>query len=293
MSATFPEDPEAWSEALVTEDGKWDITYSNNSIHLDRVYKQSGEACIAVSYDASGSARAVAAFFYFYMPQDLRKLKSFNILHLLQASVDGQPAFTGECQIVISTRKAPGYIYKDFGTIPGAYDAKSWDLRKDFALGINTKDIEEVLSEVRLIAIKAYVPEGVAFDGPFGQKMFIDRPYFTKDLGTLYVQSEPSGKPFTFDGRGFVTPHGFKGAVGDTHTVVMSGEDFEKWDNGSTDRTRIVTIPEGSAMIKAYYRGAPPPPPPPPVPEEAILALEVIAITVVSLLTAGAYWMKR
>jgi len=295
--STFPEDPEHWSEYLVVDDGQW-LSGECSEVYLDRVYKKSGEACIACKHVARpvGYPQITETIMSFRLnePKDLRGFETINFLHLLEAVVAGQPAFTGDCQIALVsfTPLAPaGLIYKYFGSGPGAYESKVFDIHKDFVLGLG-KSIEEVLRWVNYITIKC----SVAYPMITGQRCFIDRIYFAKALGILYVDSVPIGKTFTFDGRGFVTPHGFKGAVGDEHTVVMGNKEFVKWENESTDLTRNVVIPDGTATITAYYKGVPPPEEEKPfigIPREVWIGLGIVGLSAVSLVAYDRYTRRR
>lgn len=299
MVETFPEDPEVWSESLICDDGYWIVEYPNNSLHLDVVNKQSGEACIAGRYESFPITKfcLVALRFELNSEKDLRGYETINFLHLLQAAVNGNPAFSGECCIDIYSA-AGTRIRKKFGTVPGVYESKVWNIHKDFE-SYDGSDIEKVLSRVTEISILCWVaPESCKYPpeyGHYGQRVFIDRIYFTKALGTLYVDSVPTGKTFTFDGRGFVTPHGFMGAVGDEHTVVMSDGEFVKWEDGSTSRTREVVIPDGKRAITAYYEEVPPEEEEevPLIPREALIGLGIVAFSAVSLFAYGKYAKKR
>lgn len=294
--STLPEDPEAWSESLTTDDGYWAEMFYDISVGLDVVNKKSGEACIAGKYLnvwPHNPFLGVGIRFMFYSPKDLRGYKTINLFHLLQAAVNGKPAFTGECVIYLVADN-DNYLKKKFGTIPGVWETKVWDLYKDFELVGSS--VEGVLSRVITVVVICSVEAEV-----YGQHCFIDRIYFAKALGTLYVTSEPTGKTFTFDGRGFITPHGFRGAVGDRHTIVMGDDTFLKWEDGSTSRTREVVIPDGTATIKAHYKEAPPeekppeekPPVFPEIPREAWIGLGVVLLGVLSLFAYGEYAKRR
>jgi hypothetical protein len=50
-------------------------------------------------------------------------------------------------------------------------------------------------------------------------------------------------------------PLTFTGSIGSTYTVtvpVLGNVDFEKWDNGLTDRTRIIVLGQDDTTITAY-----------------------------------------
>lgn len=267
MVKYFPENPDAWSETLTPPEGTWYGGISNCHVELDLVYKRVGEASIRCVYDAHDpwNPTATIHLFVFNEPVDLTPFESIEFIHGLQEKVvsDGNeyPAFTGYCEIEIGfyseEREVITYaICKKYGVVPGQWEAKSFKLREmEVPWWSEKKDIEEILKSINYIMIYSYIDDAVASKA-VGQSSWIDYIHFTAPEVKLIVKSEPTGKHFTIDGVGFVTPQRFTCSPGEKYIINMEPAGFLYWENGDTNHIREVVMPDHDLTIIAYYEEA-------------------------------------
>jgi len=292
VASTIPEDIEEWSESLTPpNDAEWIAGLINNSVYLDTIRQFSGNACIGGIYDYYQPANPVYINLHLHLPWgiDVSQHPIFNFLQKLEL----QPAgFTGECLVKLGHYLTDEYRYlfnlsKWYYLAPGPgwsslnfnlYDMELY-VAGDYPYPVTHEDVMRNTNHIEFLAV---IDEFTVQQGIVGQRMCLDRLYFSQPASYLQVRSEPPGKSFTFDGYQFTTPKMFSGTPGSEHEIVMSDTTFKQWENGSRDRVRIVEMPPSgeTEVITAYYEGGEQPPqePGPPsiisaiTPQGAVLA---------------------
>lgn len=103
------------------------------------------------------------------------------------------------------------------------------------------------------------------------------RPLEPEEYPLLTVKSRPYGVEFTINGAPFTTPAYLKLSPGD-YTIIFpetfEDKPFIKWEDGSTDPVRTITVTEDATVV-GYYKM--------PFPWKAVLimfGLIAVAVTV-------------
>jgi len=267
---TYPEDPDILSESLTPALGYWHP--AAGEVALDMINKMVGGASIRTY--ATGYIYYEGSIFTFYDGKEFDATFQNAKLHFLHAL---DSAHTGECLVILYDSIGRG-AHKEFGTAPNA----EWE-SKTFVVGPGAGWVEDAgfdwshVKEIRFDCWEKYREAG---------SFWVDQPYFSYEevKPTLRIHSIPTGKHYSIDGVSGYTPASYGLDLGSTYTVNMDPELFVKWENGSTNPSREISITVYTT-ITAYYEDAPPVDGPPQIADVAMfLGITAAIISIVGVI---------
>ena len=247
-----PQVADSWSESLTPAEGQWTKPYVGGYVELAYSPVISRLACI--KFGMKSWEEQLGLVFMFKQPQDLTKWKSLRFG--IRADKKGGD-FKGN--MVLFLRKGRLWIAgKSFGVTvnSGNYENKEFVL--DPSQWENVYDDDWTAIEGFMIWTADYTRLGF---GAFS--LCVDAgPFFYQEMAHLSIVSNPTGKKFTASltpngGTMYTTPKSLDVSVGATvYIKLIDVEDFMKWEDGSTNPSRMVIMDTLFKTITAMYTTA-------------------------------------
>jgi len=262
---TYPEDPESWSECISCVEGQWLPWTGCDDPTLDMINKVSGDYSIRNSpEDRPEYCYYSGLIFELFSGKEfdasLNKNATINFWHLLEPEY-----MSGFCGIVLQDTEG-NRVTRDFGTSPGTWESKSWGVGPDVPDWEESPFNTAPFDWSRIKRVMVWCGETGKTDiwgVPKGGLFWIDRIYFTYQLvmPVLRINSTPTGKHYTINDVSGYTPARYTLDPDVSYTVCMDPEGFLRWEDGTTDPCRTISLKEGEEKtITAYYVEAPLPP---------------------------------
>jgi len=249
MVATFPIDPDAWSETLTPPEGRWEsmATEPNEYLELDTANKVVGNASVHVFcyYKYYNGL-------WFILNDVFDGTKPNAKLNFWMAISEGS---SGRCWVALNDKDGRT-VRRYFDQLIGQFQERSFGLAWDEA---NWEVYPEGFDWANIKEIHFYADQ----EYYSSNHVWVDQPHFSWEVpaGSIIVESVPTGKTgtMTYQGSTFniTTPASTPELPEGTEVIIsMDPVDFKQWENGDTNPTRVEHVIAGVKTIKAYYSTA-------------------------------------
>lgn len=274
----FPSEPDSWSESLTPAEGVWDRC-AGGPISLDYISKVEGQT--SINHKTPTPDYYGGVLFTLNEAFDCRYWETFVFYHALIKDQN----HTGSCDFFLIDVRGK-YAWRRFGTAPSL----SWE-KKELPVGLNSTGWDPIddgfdWSQIKQIGIIWHFKDISPYTWRGNNDAWVDSPYFYRGLIMVTVKSEPAGKRVVVNGEAGVTPVTWSLSAG-TWTFRAEPTDFLRWEDGSTNPERTITI-LAPTTLTAYYKGAPLPP----LPQIEPLTFLLITISIVGTVLGGIWAYK-